>query len=97
MEIGITLLAVVALVVLIYLFVELKRLRHKVFALLLIAFIIFLYVSFIFVFKDRTVDFGSVDGVIEIGKVYFGWLGSIFGNVKTITGNIVKMEWVNFR
>ncbi|MBU0894736.1 MAG: hypothetical protein KKF48_00535 [Nanoarchaeota archaeon] len=93
MAVGIALFVVAVLIIAIWVFIEIKRLRHKVFAMFLIALILFAYISFAVVIKDRNLDFKSIEGWIVAGKIYFSWLGSIFGNLKTITTNAIKMDW----
>ncbi len=82
-----------AVVVLIYALVEFKRMRHKVFAMVLIGLIVFSYISAVVIFKDEDVDLKSVSGIISATRLYFSWFGNIFVNVKTITTNAVKMDW----
>jgi len=82
-----------ALIAFIWVFIELKRFKHKLFALLLIAVILFGYLSFVLVFKDQPIDYKSATGLTKATKIYFVWLGSVFGNMKSITTNAVQMEW----
>ncbi len=67
--------------------------RHKIFAIFLIGLILFAYLSFTFVLKDKDIDYSSVSGLVDGTEIYFSWLGSIFGNAKTITTNAIKMDW----
>ena len=91
--IGTTLLIIGALILLIYVTVELKRLKHKLWAIFLIALILFGYFSFNVTLKEQNIDYSSFDGIMEATGIYFSWLGGIFGNVKTITGSAVEMDW----
>lgn len=93
MAIGITIFIVAALVMAIWVVVELKRVRHKIFALFLIGLILFLYFSSSFVFKEKEVDFQSISGITSAVQIYFSWLGSVFVNLKTITSNAIDMNW----
>jgi len=93
MGVGITLFIVAALVISIWIVIELKRVRHKIFAIFLIGLILFLYFSSSFVFKEEEIDFKNISGITTAGKLYFTFLGSIFGNLKTITTNAIKMDW----
>ena len=81
------------LIIAIWIIIEVKRLRHKVFAVFLIGLILFTYLSFTLVLKDSGVDLKSVSGLMEGGKLYFSWLGSIFSNFKTITSNAIRLDW----
>jgi hypothetical protein len=94
-ELGVALFVVIVAVVLIYLFVELKRARHKFFAIFMILLIVFAYVSFVYFFKGRNVDFKTVPGVIGATKLYFSWLFSVFQNLKGVTSYAVKMNWAD--
>jgi glucan phosphoethanolaminetransferase (alkaline phosphatase superfamily) len=94
MEIGGTLLIVLILVVAIWVLVEIKRFKHKTFAILLIILIIFTYFSFVATIKGRDIDFKSMQGIKEAGKLYVSWLVSVFGNLKTLTANAIDMNWV---
>ena len=93
MGIGIAVIVIAALVVAIWLVIEVKRLRHKVFAVFLIALILFTYLSFSITLKDKEIDYKSISGLGEATKLYFAWLGSMFGNMRSITTHAIKMDW----
>jgi len=93
MAIGITILIIGVLVAAIWIIVELKRFKHKLFAIFLIALILATYLSFSVVFQNHEIDYKSPTGLVTAGKLYFSWLGSIFGNFKSITTDAVKMDW----
>ena len=94
MAIGITFLIVAVLVVTIWLVIEVKRFKHKLFAIFLIGLVLFSYFSFTSVFKGQQIDFKSISGITGAGKLYFSWLFSVFGNLKEITANAIHMNWV---
>lgn len=77
----------------IWILIEIKRLKHKLFAILLIGMILFSYFSFAAIFKDSDLDFQTTEGLMEGGKIYFSWLSSLTGNFMSITTNAVKMDW----
>ena len=93
MVIGTTLFIVGILVVAIWVIIEIKRFKHKIFAVFLIALIIFAYLSFAVVLKDKDIDYKTIPGVVEASKIYYSWLGSMFVNFKTITTNAIHMDW----
>ena len=93
MAIGGTFLIIGLIVAVIWIFVELKRFRHKIWAVFLIALILFSYFGFVIAIKDKGLNLKSVDGLRTAGKLYWGWLGTVFKNTKTITGNIVNLDW----
>jgi disulfide bond formation protein DsbB len=93
MDLTITLIGVVVLIVAIWVFLELKRFRHRLLAIFLIGLLLFLYFSFTFVFHNKPLDLSSISGISQAGTTYFSWLGSIFTNLVAITTNAVKMNW----
>jgi len=93
MALGITFFIVAILIAGIWIFIELQRFKHKIFAIFLIALILFTYLSFILTIKGNEIDFGTVPGLIKAGKLYVVWLGSIFDNVKTVTAQVIGMNW----
>lgn len=93
--IGVALFIVAVLIISIWVVIEIKRMKHKLFAVFLIALILFSYISFTVIFKGKDVDYRSVDGLIDAGKIYFLWLASVFGNIKIITTNAINMDWAS--
>jgi uncharacterized membrane protein YozB (DUF420 family) len=93
MVVGITLLAILLLVIGIWVFWELKRFKHKVFAIFLITVILFLYISMAVVFREQDIDFKTFSGINKATGLYFSFLGSMFGNLRTITTNAIRMDW----
>jgi hypothetical protein len=94
--IGVTFFVIAIVVVAIWLIIEMKRLKHKIFAILLIGLIIFTYVSFTVSLKGKDVDLKSIGGVIDAGKLYVAWLGGIFGNLKSVTTYAFKQDWNDY-
>lgn len=93
MIIGVALVAVAVLIVAIWGFLGLKRMRHKILAIFLIALTLFAYFSITLAFKEKNVDLESVEGITKATKFYFSWLGYAFTNLKTITAKAIKMNW----
>ena len=93
MVIGATFFIIAVLVISIWVIIEMKRMKHKIFAIVLIALILFSYLSATIIFREHDVDFKTAPGVIDAGKIYFSWLSSVFVNFKTITTNAIHMEW----
>jgi len=84
---------IAALVIGIWLLFGFKRMKHKFVAILLIGLLLFGFFSFNIVFKGKDVSVNNVSDIGKIFKIYFSWLGNIFGNMKTITGQAIKMDW----
>jgi hypothetical protein len=56
---------------------------------------LFLYTTIAIVSKQNSFDLKSTEGFIGSIKVYFGWLANGFQNLKSITGDAVKMDWTS--
>lgn len=93
MGISSTIIFISILIAIIWVFVEVKRLKHKVMAMALIGLIIFSYLSFFAVFNDNKADLKTPSGLLEASKIYFSWLISIFENLKTLTANAIHLDW----
>ena len=93
MEIGVTLFILAAVIIAIWVIVEAKRSKHKMFAIFLIILILFTYFSFTMVIKNQDVDLKTVPGILAAAGIYIDWLGSLFGNVKSITTHAISLGW----
>lgn len=93
MEFGITFFVIMISIIAIWILIEIKRLKHKVFAVFLILLILFTYISFSVVLKNQDINVKTVPGAIEAGKLYFSWMGSMLGNLKSITMYAIKKDW----
>jgi CHASE2 domain-containing sensor protein len=74
--------------------IHFKHAKHKIFILLMILLIAFLYFSFTTVVQSHSIDLKTASGVFSASKIYFSWLGNAFNNVKTVSGNVIKMDWI---
>ena len=70
-----------------------KEIRHK-FGLVVIAIVfIFLLLSFVQIYKSNKSDLSTFDGVTKVGKLYFSWLGNLFGNLGKVTTYAIHQDW----
>ncbi len=88
-----TIIIIALVVVLIWIFLELRRFKHKFFAIFLIVLILFSYFGFVVTLKGKNIDYKSVDGIQNVAKLYFVWMGGIFKNFKSITAHAIKLDW----
>ncbi len=93
MGISSTIIFMSVLIAVIWILVEVKRLKHKVVAMALIALIIFSYLSFFAVFNDKKADLKTPSGLLDASKLYFAWILSVFDNLKTLTANAIHLDW----
>ncbi|MDP3966238.1 MAG: hypothetical protein Q8Q04_01770 [archaeon] len=96
MAFGTALIVVALLAITVWLVIEVKRVRHKFFAIFLIGLIIFAYISFTISLNGKEVNFGTPSGWVGAGKLYLSWLGSAFTKVKSITLYAVGMDWKSY-
>ncbi len=88
-----TLFILILVIVAIWVFIEVKRLRHKIFAMFLIGLLIFSYLSFSLIIQSNEVDVKTIPGLVTASKIYFAWIGSIANNMMQITTKAIKMDW----
>lgn len=95
MAIGFTVILLAILILGIWIFIEAKRTKHKIFAILLILLILFTYISFATVLKGKNLDLKTTAGWSMAGKLYYSWLVNAFHNVKAVTSFASKQDWKN--
>jgi len=88
-------IVVVILVVVGIIAIKMNNLRHRFFIIILILLALFLYTSMAVVTNKNNLEVNNAEGVFQLIKVYSGWLANGFGNLKTMTGNVVKMDWTS--
>lgn len=93
MLLSITLLTIIVIAAIIWIFIEAKRFNHRIFALFLVGLLIFLYLSFTIVLNGKNVDLTTLSGMQQAGGIYLSWLISIFDNLKTLTANAIHLNW----
>jgi uncharacterized membrane protein len=93
MVIGVTLIVVGVLIAAIWIIIEMQRMKHKLYAVLLIALILFLYLTVTFALKGQDIDLKTVSGLGKAVGIYFNFIVSSLGNLKTLTSHAVQMDW----
>ena len=93
MVLNTTFFIVAIAVILIWVVIEVKRLKHKLMAIFLIGLVIFTYVTFTVSLRNQDVDLKTLPGVIKAGRLYWSWLGTLFTNTKSITAYASKQDW----
>jgi len=72
---------------------QLSHLRHKSRVIAIVVVLLFLSLTFLKVASVNSAELGSASGIFQATQFYFSWLGHVFDNLRTITGNIVRMDW----
>ena len=70
-----------------------RHFKHRISILLIMLLMLFFYFTFTFAIKDYSIDLKTTGGITSAVNIYFSWLGHAFDNVKTLTGNAIKMDW----
>jgi CDP-diglyceride synthetase len=91
--IGVTLLVVVVLAIAIWVVLEMQRLRHKSYAIALIFILLVLYFTVSYSLKGQDVDLTTVSGFVTGAEIYFNFIVSSLGNLKTLTSHAVELDW----
>lgn len=81
------------IIIAIWLIIEFKRFRHKLLAIFLIILVLSIYISFTLVSKGKNIDLKTLPGIKNAITLYFAWIGTVFGNFKSITSSAIKMDW----
>ena len=86
-------LIVIALLIVLVIYVKLGHAKSQLFYKTL-AVIIFLFVgSVVYVWLRSNINLSSYEGFLSLGRTYFSWLGSLAGNIGSITGYVAKHDW----
>jgi len=73
--------------------IHFRHFKHKIVAIFLILLLLFFYLSFSGVVNNSNINIKSPTGFATAVKAYGSWLSDVAGNVKTITGNVIRMDW----
>lgn len=83
----------VILTIAIFIFIKAKYFKHKLFWILILCTAVFVYISFTISIAGQGVNLDSIEGLQKAWTIYYAWMGNSFSNVKSISGNAVKMDW----
>ena len=73
--------------------IKMNHFRHKITIIVLLFLVLFIYSTATIVNNTYDFDFTTTEGLFYAVKVYTGWLGNGFQNLKVITANAIKMDW----
>ena len=86
---------IAVLIVLAFIILKTNHFKHRTWVILLVLLALFLYISISLVNTKHDLNVSSTEGFFNSVKVYSGWLANGFQNLKTITGNAIKMDWAS--
>lgn len=90
---GIILFVIGIIIIIVWFINAFSTIKYKIFAVLLIAIILFTYISFSVTIRDENLDLTTVSGFVTANKLYFSWLVNVFKNFKTVTVQAIKLDW----
>ena len=93
MAVNVVIFVIAILIAAIWILYGFKRMKHRFLAIILIALVLFSFLSFGIVFKGENISVENISDFGNVARLYLSWLGSVFGNFKMITANAVKMDW----
>jgi hypothetical protein len=67
-----------------------NKIKNKIIVLALLVLVVLSYFSFLPMIEGENMDFQSAEGVKESVGLYFSWLGTVFNDAKTFTGNTIN-------
>ena len=84
--VGVVIFAVLAII-------KISNEKQKVAVRLLIMLFIFLAITVSYVGVRSGADLTSFDSIVNVGKVYFAWIGNIADNVFKVSGYAIHQDW----
>ena len=84
---------VIVLIFMIFLFVKLKYIKHKISWIIILFLVLTFYIGFLASTAGQDVNLGSFDGSQTAIKLYLSWLGNSFDNMKVLTGQAINLDW----
>ncbi|OIO43274.1 hypothetical protein COX97_04655 [Candidatus Pacearchaeota archaeon CG_4_10_14_0_2_um_filter_05_32_18] len=84
---------IVILVSLIFLFVRLKYIKHKLVWVILLVFVLLVYLGFILSIAGQNINLKTPEGAKLAINLYVGWMGNSFTNLKVLSGQAIKLDW----
>ena len=87
-------LLILLIVALLAIVIKIAHFKTKIILTIVIVTFLFFYVSFSLITKDEAVNLNTARGVIDAGKIYLSWFGQAFNNMRTITANVIGLDWL---
>ncbi len=81
------------LVVVAFLLLRFKEVRHRIGLFTIILLLLFFIISIGYVTKVNHVNVSTFDGVAQVSQFYFVWLKGVAKNLVGITGYAIKQNW----
>lgn len=76
-------------------YIKLTSTRDQVKLVIAVILVLFLFGTILVVYTSNKLELDSSEGLKDSAKIYFGFLANGFKNLKTITGNAIKLDWTS--
>ncbi|HLD97998.1 MAG TPA: hypothetical protein VI815_01600 [Candidatus Nanoarchaeia archaeon] len=86
-------LVIAILVILIFLLIKARYVKHKMIWVIIIVVAGLLYAGYMFSISKADIDWNSPQGVETAVKLYLSWFVNAFQNAKSLTGQAVNQDW----
>ena len=83
---------IIVLMVVAFIAVKYIHIRHRILVVLILLLGLFVFIG-ITSLSDQT-DFSTTQGAVSSLKTYGGWLGNVYSNLKSVIGEVIKLDWV---
>tara|TARA_Y100000310_G_scaffold345693_1_gene468385 strand:+ start:30779 stop:31081 length:303 start_codon:yes stop_codon:yes gene_type:complete len=80
-------------VMMIFVYVKFRYILHKFHWIIVIMLALFLYLTFMVSIAGEGLNLTNMGDLKIAGDVYLSWLVNAFDNTKTLTANVIKMDW----
>ncbi len=87
-------IAIFGALALLYVFSKITNKGQNAWSYIVVGLLLFLLITFVYIGSFPQVTLSSPSGIIQFGKLYVSWVGSIFTNFKTITGSAIQLDWL---
>ena len=84
---------VITIIAVLFIIIRFRHMRHRFYVIAIVLILAFFYLSGMNIIKQNDVDLTSFNGFVTAGKIYVKWMGKVVENVKSVSGNVIKMDW----
>ncbi len=76
-----------------FVLIKLSSTKSQIKLVFVVLLALFLFGTILVVYAKNKFELTSYQGFLDAGKVYLGWLGNGFQNLKALTGKAIGMDW----
>lgn len=76
-----------------FVLIKLSSTKSQIKLIFVVLLALFLFGTILVVYAKNKFELTSYGGFLDAGKVYLGWLGNGFQNLKSLAGKAIGMDW----